>query len=311
MMRDQAARQAEQRLVSVIIPVCNGAATLPAQLDALRAQEYSGPWEVIVVDNRSRDGTAQLVRDYQRRLPQLRLVAAPERPGRSYACNVGAQAGRGAAFIFCDCDDLAAPGWLAAMAEALQEHDLVCGAIEVERLNQTTVWRPPPQCGAQHPILGFLPFVVGCNMGVSRAAFEAVGGFAEDPPFSQDVELSWRLQLHGYLIHDAPAAVMHYRYRTTWRSLWRQTAGVAEAHVGLYKRFARYGMPRSSTRAALGKYGELLREAPTMALHKLLRQGLRDPARLRQDRQLIYWMLWGAICWGRLRGSLRYRSVYL
>lgn len=291
--------RSEQRRpwLSVIIPAYNAADTLAAQLDALKAQTYSGDWEIVVVDNGSTDGTAALVREYQRSMPHLRLVHAPEVRGRAYACNVGAQAARGDALAFCDADDVADPGWLSALAEALEEHEVVAGAIEVHKLNQSAPWRPAPFVSATEPVLDFLPYASGTSFALSREAFEAVNGFSVGIPPCEDIDISWRLQLAGYTLHDAPSAVMHCRYRSSLRGLWKQTVTYAEAHVFLYKRFRAYGMPRSSIRQALRRYGWLLRRLPR--LHRVSRRGR------------IKWLRTLALCWGRLRGSLRYRTLYL
>ena len=61
---------------------CNGAAYLGEQLDSLRAQTLP-PYELVVQDDGSTDGTPDLLRDYQRRHPDLRirLFANPARLG--------------------------------------------------------------------------------------------------------------------------------------------------------------------------------------------------------------------------------------
>src|SRR5581483_7304738 len=48
--------------VSVVVPARNEAAVLPATLPGLLAQDYPGPFEIVVVDDRSSDGTAEVAR---------------------------------------------------------------------------------------------------------------------------------------------------------------------------------------------------------------------------------------------------------
>jgi GT2 family glycosyltransferase len=285
------------RLLSVIMPLYNGAQTLSEQLNALKAQKYEGDWEIVAVDNGSIDNSDDIIREHQKLIPNLQLVYALEKQSKGYACNVGARAARGDALIFCDQDDVVAPGWLAAFAEAFKAHDFVAGTLNVERLNQAAPWRPVFSNGADHPILGFLPHVSGCNLGISRQTFEAVGGFSEDFPISDDIDLSWRLQLQGYTIGNAPEAVIYYRYRQTYWGLWQQIKSYAEAQPHLYRRFATHGMPRSSTRKALQTYQWLIKKAPVL---------LRGSNEMRAR-----WIFKAAACWGRLRGSVRYRTFYL
>lgn len=111
--------------LSVIISAHNEERYLPAQLDALMAQDWDGEWEVIVVDNRSTDATAQIVADHAARDPRIRLVAAHERAGQSYGRNVGARAAEGTNLAFCDADDIVGAGWLAAIGDGLRQHEVV------------------------------------------------------------------------------------------------------------------------------------------------------------------------------------------
>ncbi len=284
-------------MLSVIIPIYNGAQTLSEQLDALMSQAYQGEWEIIAVDNRSTDQSAQIIQSYQARMPHLRLVYAGGKQSKGYAANMGVQVAGGQAFIFCDQDDVVGPGWLAAFAIALEASDFVAGSLEESRLNQTAPPRPVFGNGAQKPVLGFLPHASGCNMGVSRQALEAVGGFSEDLPTSDDVDLSWRLQLHGYTLCDAPEALVYYRYRQSYGGLWRQIQGYAEAQVHLYRRFARHGMPPASIHSALRNYKWVIRHFPSLFWGSA--------------KERAGWIFRTAACWGRLKGSIRYRTLYL
>ena len=71
--------------ISVIIPCLNAAGTLVEQLEALFGQDYSGEWELLVADNGSSDGTAELVESYRSKLPRLRFVDASARRGQAPA----------------------------------------------------------------------------------------------------------------------------------------------------------------------------------------------------------------------------------
>src|SRR5205085_6844888 len=118
-------------LVSVIVPVRNGERHVGDQMAALAAQDYDGPWEVVVVDNGSTDRTAEVVARWRDRLPSLTVVDASNRRGLNHARNAGRAAARGDFLAFCDADDVATPGWVSALAEAAAQADLVSGAIEL------------------------------------------------------------------------------------------------------------------------------------------------------------------------------------
>jgi glycosyltransferase involved in cell wall biosynthesis len=284
-------------MISIIIPVRNGARTVGEQLEALASQDYAGEKEIIVADNGSTDTTVAVVEAYRSHMPYLRLVAASERPGASHARNTGVSHARGDLYLFTDADDIVAPGWVTALAAALEEHDLVVGVMQTSRLNEQLAWqRPSPPNGAQ-PVLGFLPYAPGGNFGVTRRAFEAAGGFSDRFYRGQDIDFSWRVQLAGYPLQVIPEAMVYYRYRDTVSQTWQQLVAFSQVHVLLYRHYAAHGMPRSSRREVTRRYRRLLRRSPA-----LLRQSQEDK---------MDWLYQAALSWGRLVGSLRYQTLYL
>jgi glycosyltransferase involved in cell wall biosynthesis len=172
--------------LSVIIACYNGANTIATQLEALAHQRWPAPWEVIVVDNRSTDGSISVVQRYRNRLPNLRIVDAGDRQGQAYALNVGVRAATGEALLFCDADDKVAPGWLAAMGRALSEHDLVAGRLDTDKPDAPWMAQshPNPQQDRlnRYTCPPYLPHAGGCNLGVKRSCYEAIGGFDEPVP---------------------------------------------------------------------------------------------------------------------------------
>lgn len=92
--------------ISIIIPAFNEALRLPATLD--RIERYlstaSITAEVIVVDDGSRDGTADVVRRRVGQWPQLKLIAAERNGGKGAAVRLGMVAARGRYRIFSDAD---------------------------------------------------------------------------------------------------------------------------------------------------------------------------------------------------------------
>ncbi|MCB0213285.1 MAG: glycosyltransferase [Anaerolineae bacterium] len=288
------------QLLSIVIPALNAEDTICEQFEALRNQNYDGDWEIILVNNGSTDRTVEIVEHYQQLMPNLRLVHALKARRRTYAYNEGSRAARGTALIFCDADDIVAPGWLNAIAEALKVHNFVAGALDLETLNHSAPWRPPPSTGGGKKMMGFLPFVMTCNLAVSKENFDAVGGFTEELPSGGDADLSWRLQLSGCQIYDASDAVVYYRYRTTLRGLWKQHVRFGYANPLLYRRFAPYGLPESSVRKAFRMYKKILKKMPIIFFSRNVDQ---------QEKAL--WICQAGSRVGRLLGSIRYRTLYL
>jgi GT2 family glycosyltransferase len=255
--------------LSVILPSHNGARTIGGQLEALARQQWSGEWELVFVDNRSTDGTRALVEGYRDRLPSLSVISAGEKSGISYALNRGVEAARGTSVVICNDDDEVAPGWLAAMGDALREHEVVAGSLEQERLNQDWMigvrGRPQSDGLPEWGLLPYFPFAFGATIGVRRSLHDAIGGFDEDLALAaEDMDYCWRLQLAGAEIRFVPEAVTHYRMRSDLRGLWGQAYNYGVGNVLVYKKHRALGLApaphpwRRGLRAWLGLGKRLL-----------------------------------------------------
>jgi len=286
------------RRVSVIIPARNAAGTIGAQLEALHAQTFDGWWEVIVVDNGSRDATAQTAECWRGHLPRLRVVYAPGAPGAAGARNVGAQLSQGEFLLFCDADDVVGREWVSQLAKGLRDYAAVGGSIDRRCLNDATqlTWRPARPGDTLPDHFRFLPYVPGSNCGVRREVWAEVGGFDESFRHSEDVAFCWRIQLAGHEVGFVPDAVVSYRYRSGLLATARQNYNYGRSHAQLYQRFAAAGMPRSGT-------ADVLREWRWIAGHAA------DVVRSRQAGGA--WLTRAARAAGRLAGSLRTRARYL
>lgn len=285
--------------LSVIIPCYNAAATLGETLAALAGQAWDRPWEALVVDNRSTDGSRAVAEAYGGCVPGLRVVSADERQGQPYALNAGVAAACGEAIVLCDADDVPGEGWLRALAEALERHPFVAARIDAERLNSGWVrqargnnqasglqaYRYPP----------FLPHAGGSTLGFTRALFDAVGPFDEALPYLHDTDFCWRAQLAGFELRFVPEAVLHVRYRATLRALYRQARDYAEYNVLLYKRYRSRGMPPLPPHMSARAWWRLLAR-----LFKVHDKG---------SLGMWLWFLGQRV--GRLRGSIKHHIMAL
>nr|WP_091455147.1 glycosyltransferase [Actinokineospora iranica] len=252
----------------MIMPARNAAAVVGGQLAALSRQDYGGSWEVVVVDNGSTDDTAAVVARWTDRLPDLRVVRHEPR-GINGARNAGARAANGELLVYCDADDVATTGWLAAMVRASSKADLIGGYLDFTPLNSERVRmarsaNPPDRLPI---IMGFLPYAVGASMGVRTEVFQALGGFDESYTGGggDDVEFSIRAQLMGCSVVFAPGAVMRYRLRERLWSLARQQMGYGRADAKLLRDFREHGLRADGTTKALAHWLKLVWRAPAIA----------------------------------------------
>lgn len=109
---------------TVAIPTYNGEHRLPEVLDCLRSQTgiSSLSWEIIVVDNNSRDGTADVVRRYQANFPCPIRYCLEYKQGAAYARKRAVSEAHSDLVGFLDDDNLPAPNWIAAAYAFAQAH---------------------------------------------------------------------------------------------------------------------------------------------------------------------------------------------
>jgi glycosyltransferase involved in cell wall biosynthesis len=283
--------------ISVVLPFRNAARTIRDQLEALANQDFGGAWEVVAVDNRSEDESRQMAETFSGRL-DLRVVEAWERAGAGYACNVGAKHARGQKLLFVDADDEVAPGYLSAMASALDGHDFVTSAFDQETLNPEWVraahgpaWRKPGKSLTNQ--FGVLPNA-GASIGIIRPVFESVGGFPEDLPRMYDIAMSWEVQFAGTALHYVPEAVYRVRYRDSLLDLFRQGLAGSSCAPLLYKRYREAGMQRRTINRTLRSWARL-----ALDLTKARTKADLAPLMVRLGREV-----------GRFTGSIRQRVFF-
>ncbi len=279
-------------MISVVIPVFDGIPWLAEQLEALADQNCDEPWEVVVADNGSTDGSIELVLEWARRWTALRLVDASQRRGPAAARNIGVCEADGDRLAFCDADDVVQPGWLAALAQALDRADVVAGIFDFTTLNDRAMRpRPPEPANMDHHL--FLPAGLAANLAVRRPAFGSVGGFAEDVSVGEDVDLCWRLQLAGYRFALSRDAIVLKRGRERLRETFSTFVRYGESAPHLYRRHRLSGAGR-----------EFLLPAKTWAwlvlnIPHLRRRGFRS-----------FWVSTLGVRIGRLAGSVRHRVFF-
>jgi len=283
-------------VLSAIIPALNAERWLGEQLNALVSQEMAYAWELILVDNGSSDQTVALFDTFTPRPSAWRRIDASRCPGQAYARNIGATAAMGEMLVFLDADDVAGPGYLAAMYDSLSRHDLVAARLDRASLN-------PGERGADwlgneddtgQPYLGFLPAAAGGTLGVRREIFERLGGFDAAFPPAEDIDFCWRAQLGGYRFVVARDAVLYYRNRDALKAIFHQSMNYGMVHPALYERYREAGMPRRRGMSAARFYIGPVTGA----------------VRLRNRGDLANWISWLGLRVGHVRGSIRYRVWY-
>jgi glycosyltransferase involved in cell wall biosynthesis len=180
-------------LVSVIIPAFNRGWCLREAVDSVLAQEFTD-FELIVVDDGSTDGTAELLEAYR---PKVRLLRQANR-GVSAARNRGIAAARGELIAFLDSDDLWLPKKLSTQVEFFRVHPDAL-IVQTEECWVRKGRRVNP--GKRHRKLSgmiFEPSLDLCLVSpsavmVRRELFDRVGLFDEGLPACEDYDLWLRV----------------------------------------------------------------------------------------------------------------------
>ena len=176
--------------VSVVVAARDEERNLPALLGDLRAQSHPD-FEVVVVDDRSSDGTAALVEAAAREQPgRFRLVRQREVPPglspKKLALQRGVEASRGEIVLLTDADCRVRPGWVEGMARAFApEVGMVLGYSELETGPGSTLFERVQAFEfmtlvatmAATANLGFALGASGHNLAFRRRAFDLVGGY--------------------------------------------------------------------------------------------------------------------------------------
>lgn len=169
-------------LVTVIVPAYNAASTIGVTLQSLRAQSYS-ELEVIVVDDGSRDRTADIVTAHAKADPRVRLIRQ-ENGGVAAARNTGIAAARGLFIAPVDADDLCAATRIEKQVVALEaagpDHAVAytwsAFIDEDGRIMEASFM--PTYCGDVSETLCMTNFVANGSAALMRTdALRAVGGY--------------------------------------------------------------------------------------------------------------------------------------
>lgn len=189
-------------LFSVVIPAYNAAVVLPKSLASVARQTFTG-FEVIVVDDGSRDETASVAQSSGNDMPVTFLQQ--ENRGAATARNTGAAVAHGRYLLFLDADDEAKPQWLERIAERVADGDpqVVCCGYELGEGSFTGIVRGPRDLGPA--FYGYRGLFIPGTYALRREVFDSIGGFVDGLPYGEHSELALRITRYG---RDAPLEIV-------------------------------------------------------------------------------------------------------
>ena len=204
--------------VSIIMPAFNVAPYVAAAIRSALVQTYTD-FELIVVDDGSKDNTAEIVKSMMREDDRIRMVQQPNR-GLAGARNTALRAARGDMLALLDSDDMWEPEFLAsqiAILDARPDVDIVTGNgwyLDGSRHGQ--LFRPNPDPRPE-PVLGS---IIGDERSIfimsvmRRRVYTAIGAFDEDMRSNEDYDFWLRAAVAGFTFARNDRPLGYYRVRT-------------------------------------------------------------------------------------------------
>lgn len=215
--------------LSVVIATCNRDEQLGQALDSLARQSVPLElFEVIVVDNGSKNSTEAVVQSYQRKQPHWEYTREPK-PGAAAARNTGVRACHAPIVLFLD-DDIVADRELIEQHLKSQQESPAVAILGAVRFPWKGTESPFFWCLSRHPELyqSFqfpdpqnVPFqhFYTCNLSLPRSFFDRANGFDEEFTASgfEDTELGYRFVNAGFrIVFNEKASALH-NVRTTFQ----------------------------------------------------------------------------------------------
>ena len=216
---------------SFIIPIYNRPEELDELLNSLVAQTYEGDFEVVVIEDGSTITSEQICKKYQNDLLITYLSKPNTGPGDSR--NYGMQRAQHDYFLILDSDCILPSHYLEAVDDFLQAHYVDCfGGSDTATDDFTDIQKAINYTmtsllttggirGSQKRIQRFEPR--SFNMGLSRKAFEATGGFGKIHP-GEDPDLVIRLWEKGFDSAFIPTAFVFHKRRISWAKFRTQVS---------------------------------------------------------------------------------------
>jgi glycosyltransferase involved in cell wall biosynthesis len=215
--------------VSIVVPTRDRPDALGRCLAALECQDGCGPFEVVVVDDGSRE--PERIAQAVARSPQARLVRLSGR-GPAAARNAGARAARAPVLCFTDDDCEPRPDWARRLVAALRAGGAeVVGGVSIDPRGQDH-----PQLLAMRAMSeafleeggGQIAFLGTLNL-ACRAELVRDVPFDERFPFaSEDRDWALRLKARGYRLARAPAAIVVHARDDGLAGFWRRNLRYGE-----------------------------------------------------------------------------------
>jgi dolichyl-phosphate beta-glucosyltransferase len=224
--------------ISVVVPAYNEANRLPPYLTAIRTYltGHFPVYEVIVVDDGSRDGLVDLLRDMASTWPHLKIMQHPHNRGKGAAVRTGMLAGRGQLLLFADADGAAPIEEECRLRQAIEAGADVAVGSRVVHADDVSRQRSWTRRLVGHTFARTARAVVPISLRDPQCGFkmfrkipgQRLFGLAEEDGYLFDIELLILASQLGFRVTEVPinwSDIPGSRLRM-WRETWRIWRGL-------------------------------------------------------------------------------------
>jgi cellulose synthase/poly-beta-1,6-N-acetylglucosamine synthase-like glycosyltransferase len=259
---------ASNPFVSVIIPVKNFERTIAKTFEYLLSVDYPREsWEWIIADGGSSDKTIDIIKDWQKKYPFIKLAEIPNCPSPGFARNRALEVARGEFLFFTDADCAPDKNWINEMLRHFAQDPKIAAVggevytLKVDPDNLVEAWCQHFRFNMVSPRYGFIregyypdfpkepkPSDIGghrayffgtCNVAYRRSAMQVIKAKFWDRPTGEDMDLSYQHRKAGWKFYFAPKAKVDHMHRADLKSLKKVWVTYGQAHLPLIDKYVK------------------------------------------------------------------------
>nr|WP_315183087.1 poly-beta-1,6-N-acetyl-D-glucosamine synthase [uncultured Albidiferax sp.] len=227
---DQPPALTEYPPVSILVPCHNEASNIEDTVEALLAIDYP-TYEILLIDDGSTDATPQMLDAMARKDSRIRVIHLAKNQGKAVGLNTAAMMAKYDFFLCIDGDSLVDPHCLHWMMRHLVNSPRVGAVSGNPRIRTRSTLIGRIQVGEFSSIIGLIKraqrtygkmFTVSGVMVCFRRAALHDADYWNPDALTEDIDISWRLQMRHWDVRFEPNALCWILMPETLRGLWRQ-----------------------------------------------------------------------------------------
>lgn len=232
--------------VSILIPCFNEEEYAAETIRACAAQSYPG-FEIIAINDGSRDRTAEVLDALAREIPSLRVVHLAQNQGKATALRTGALVANGKVLVCVDGDAILHPDCVAWLVRRFESRPRLGAVTGNPRIRNRSSLLGLLQVGEFSATIGLIKrtqrlygrvfTVSGVVVAFRASALHDVGWWTDDN-LTEDVDVTWKLQRRRWTVHFEPNALCYILMPETLRGLWKQRLRWAAGGAQTFLRYA-------------------------------------------------------------------------